>query len=65
MSDARPGPDDVPAAARGRAQALLADRRRERAAVAAAGEDVGPSDALIDAVRRVLDTLGPTGARPP
>ena len=59
----RPGPDDLAAALRGRVVALLADLDRDRAALAAAGEadGVAAHDALIDAARRVLDTLD----RPP
>ena len=68
MSDGsrRPGPDDVPAAARARVVALLADLERDRAALAAAGEADGVAayDALIDAARRVLETLDRPGPSP-
>ncbi len=59
----RPGPDDLPAAARDRVVALLADLERDRAALAAAGEADGVAafDALIDAARRVLETLDQPG----
>ena len=56
----RPGPDDLPAAARQRAAAALADLERDRAALADAGHADGAAafDAAIDALRRVLDNLG-------
>jgi hypothetical protein len=55
----RPGPDDLPAAARARVVALLADLERDRAALVAAGEGEGVAvyDGLIDAVQRVLENL--------
>ncbi len=57
----RPGPDDLPAAARERVVALLADLERDRTALAAAGEAEGLArfDVLIDAARRVLENLPP------
>ena len=60
MSDRpRPGPDDLPAAVRARAAALLVDLERDRADLAAAGDADGVAvfDALIDAARRVLNNL--------
>ena len=56
---ARPGPDDLPAAARDRVVALLADLDHDRAALAAAGEADGLAvlDRSIDAARAVLQNL--------
>ena len=55
----RPGPDDISAAARDRMAKLLADLKRDRDDLAAAGESAGVAavDDLIDAARRVLDNL--------
>ena len=68
MSDSgpRPGPDDLVAAARTRTIALIADLERDRADLAAAGHADGAAVVgdMIDAARRVLDTLGRPPAAP-
>jgi hypothetical protein len=66
VSDAarpRPGPDDLPTAARDRVVALLETLAADRAALAAAGESGGVAsyDALIDAARAVLQNLDRQG----
>ncbi len=61
-----PGPADLPAEARRRVVAVLADLERDRAALAAAGDAGGVAayDDLIDAARRVLDSLDSGGRVP-
>ena len=57
MDPARPGPDDLPAALRGRLVALLNQLEQDRAALAADPEGAAVFDALIDAARRALNNL--------